>query len=182
MTFQEYTSAAEMHAAHRERHKRLWAAPKPVMMAQVIKPRKSVAVVPKPSGPVLRFMSINVRVAGWSAWDGSIINGNISKQTPFAPITCDRIINLVCQFYSVGKKDLVSKLRTRHFSQPRHVAMHLMRTFTGRSLPEIGRILGGRDHTTVMHGLAKVSGRRAADPDFDAEVRTLEEQLKSATP
>ena len=71
-----------------------------------------------------------------------------------------------------------SARRARSVARPRQVAMFLAKTMTSRSLPDIGRRFGGRDHTTVIHGVRKIEELRATDPqiadDIDALKRALE--------
>lgn len=169
MTFQEYTSAAQMRVAHKERQLRIWSAAKPIMMARVAKAKGAVPI------PLLRSMSIRIRIAGWKAWDEVLfLNGNTIIHEP---ITCERIVRLVCQIYDVTKTDLLSDRRTRELVKPRQIACYLAKQLTPRSLPEIGRKLGGRDHTTVLHAIRKVEAMRGDDLSFDAEIASLERML-----
>ncbi|MBX6343019.1 MAG: chromosomal replication initiator protein DnaA, partial [Thermomicrobiaceae bacterium] len=71
-------------------------------------------------------------------------------------MTPDRIIDAVTRYYRISKKDIVGPGRRRDLVVPRQVAMYLMREETGTSLVEIGQCLGGRDHSTVLHGIEKV--------------------------
>lgn len=167
----EYASAAEMHAAHKERQRRLWAEPKPIMMAKVAKCKP--AVPPE----LVRSMSIKVRIAGWQAWDkvGFTSSSIYMRQA----LTCERIIRLVCQAFDITKVDLLSDRRTRELVHPRQIACYLAKRLTSRSLPEIGRKMGGRDHTTVLHAVRKVEAMRADDPNFDAQLRSFEQILSN---
>jgi chromosomal replication initiator protein len=71
------------------------------------------------------------------------------------------------QYFSLSTGDLTSKSRSRPLTQARHIAMYLMRECTGLSLVKIGEIFGGRDHTTVLHGIKKVEAEmRARDATF----------------
>lgn len=74
------------------------------------------------------------------------------------------IIHQVCRHYDLERCDLISARRTKNVTWPRHVASYLARTLTGKSLPEIGRELGGRDHTTILNSIQQVQ-RRLADDD-----------------
>src|SRR5262249_26747236 len=66
------------------------------------------------------------------------------------------IMEQTAEYFSLSTGDLVSKSRSRPLTQARHIAMYLMRECTGLSLVKIGEIFGGRDHTTVLHGIKKV--------------------------
>lgn len=169
MTFQEYTSAAEMIAAHKERKKRLWADPKPIMMARAEKAKGNVPT------KLLRSMSIRIRIAGWQAWDQvTFPTGAYVREA----ITCERIIRLVCEIYDVSKGALLSDRRNREIVIPRQIVCYLAKQLTARSMPEIGRKLGGRDHTTVLNAIRKIQARRNDDPSFDAEIAGLERILR----
>jgi len=107
--------------------------------------------------------------------------GDAEPQRPGAAPSVQRIIEHVSGYYSVKPSELLSKKRTRSVAQPRQVCMYLARRLTRHSLEEIGVYLGNRDHTTVMHAVKTVEGRRKAEPDFAAQVDTLERELVPAT-
>ena len=96
--------------------------------------------------------------------------------------TIESIIHTVSEFYSVRKADLLGKRRHKSISLPRQVSMYLAREHTRHSLEEIGAHFGGRDHTTVMHAVRTVKARKSDDNDFDAVVRTLEQQVRRRRP
>jgi chromosomal replication initiator protein len=79
--------------------------------------------------------------------------------------------------WRVSVADLQSRRQSRAVVCPRHVAMWLARHLTPASLPEIGRAFGDRDHTTVMHALARIDQRMAESPLFEGVVLDLAEQL-----
>lgn len=91
----------------------------------------------------------------------------------------ERVIRAVCGYYGVKRRDLVSESRLAYIVHPRQITMHLCRRLTGRSLPEIGRRLGNRDHTTVLHGDRKIAALRLTDAVLDAELRELEAALSA---
>ncbi len=92
-------------------------------------------------------------------------------------ITIDEIQRKVAEYYKVRLADLLSARRSREIARPRQVAMYLAKRLTPRSLPEIGRKFGGRDHTTVMHAIKRIDELRAADSDLEQDVATLSRQL-----
>jgi chromosomal replication initiator protein len=73
----------------------------------------------------------------------------------------------------------LSSPRTANVVRPRQVAMYLAKTLTLRSLPEIGRRFGGRDHTTVLHAVRKIEALVAKDVSLSEEVESLKRQLQS---
>ena len=70
--------------------------------------------------------------------------------------------------------DMTSKRRARVIARPRQVAMYLSKKLTKRSLPDIGRRFGGRDHTTVMHAVKRIDSLRADDAAFNAQIEAVE--------
>jgi chromosomal replication initiator protein len=103
--------------------------------------------------------------------------GEISPKATGEP-TIQSVIGVVTDFFGVRLTDLQSKKRPRSITMPRQVCMYLARTHTRHSLEEIGGHFGGRDHTTVMHAIETVKKRRETDPEFDAQVTTLDERLR----
>jgi len=76
----------------------------------------------------------------------------------------------VAEYYALKMADLLSARRAREVARPRQVAMYLAKKLTPRSLPEIGRRFGGRDHTTVMHAVKRIEELRAADSELNNDV------------
>ncbi len=94
-------------------------------------------------------------------------------------MTPDRIIDAVTRYYRISKKDIVGPGRRRDLVVPRQVAMYLMREETGTSLVEIGQCLGGRDHSTVLHGIEKVERTVESDTRLRSEILAIREMLYS---
>jgi len=94
-------------------------------------------------------------------------------------ITIDDIIKCVMAHFQIKLSDLQSKRRSQSIAQPRQIAMYLARTLTRHSLEEIGGYLGGRDHTTVMHGCDRVRTLAERDPSFAGTVEHLASQLRN---
>ncbi|MES2252534.1 MAG: chromosomal replication initiator protein DnaA [Pseudomonadota bacterium] len=92
-------------------------------------------------------------------------------------ITIEDIQQKVCDYYNVKISDLLSTRRMQVISKPRQVAMYLSKTLTPKSLPEIGRRFGGRDHTTVMHAVKRVEEACASDREFSNDVEVLRRSL-----
>ena len=93
-------------------------------------------------------------------------------------ITIDEIQRRVSEHYRIRQAEMVSARRAREVARPRQVAMYLAKQLTPRSLPEIGRKFGGRDHTTVIHAIRQIERLRGIDTDIDTDVRTLIRDLE----
>ncbi|RST32154.1 chromosomal replication initiator protein DnaA [Sphingomonas ginkgonis] len=93
-------------------------------------------------------------------------------------ITIEEIQTKVAEHYNIRKAEMTSARRAREVARPRQVAMYLSKQLTPKSLPDIGRRFGGRDHTTVIHAVRQIEKLRASDPDIDAAVRMLTRQLE----
>lgn len=93
-------------------------------------------------------------------------------------ITIDEIQKAVSVHFDLKPIDLVSARRARAVARPRQIAMYLAKRLTTRSLPEIGRKFGGRDHSTVIHAVRRIEELRDSDRDIDAAVRALTYQLE----
>ncbi|WP_375395233.1 chromosomal replication initiator protein DnaA [uncultured Sphingomonas sp.] len=93
-------------------------------------------------------------------------------------VTIDEIQKLVSQHFDLKPLDLVSARRARAVARPRQIAMYLAKRLTTRSLPEIGRKFGGRDHSTVIHAVRRIEELRDTDRDVDDAVRVLTRELE----
>ena len=92
-------------------------------------------------------------------------------------VTIENIQRTVAQYFKIRVIDLTSRKRTRSIARPRHIAMALAKELTNHSLPEIGDVFGGRDHTTVLYACRKIEKLRAHDmttaDDYTALLRIL---------
>ncbi len=88
-------------------------------------------------------------------------------------VTIDDIQKKVADYFGLKMGDMLSARRAVEVARPRQVAMYLAKKLTPRSLPEIGRRFGGRDHTTVMHAVKRIDELRAKDPELDGDVAAL---------
>ena len=93
-------------------------------------------------------------------------------------ISIDEIQTRVSDHYRIRKAEMTSARRAREVARPRQVAMYLSKQLTPKSLPDIGRRFGGRDHTTVIHAVKQIERLRAADSELDADIRLLTRQLE----
>jgi len=92
-------------------------------------------------------------------------------------VKIEDIQKLVATHYNVGKVDILSSRRTAMVVRPRQIAMYLSKILTLRSLPEIGRRFGGRDHTTVLHAVRKIDGLVNKDGTLSEEIEMLKRML-----
>ncbi|MCK0196451.1 chromosomal replication initiator protein DnaA [Ancylobacter sp. 6x-1] len=88
-------------------------------------------------------------------------------------VKIDDILRIVAKHYNVTRADILSQRRTANVVKPRQVAMYLAKMLTLRSLPDIGRRFGGRDHTTVLHAVRKIEGLAGTDRALADELETL---------
>jgi chromosomal replication initiation ATPase DnaA len=96
----------------------------------------------------------------------------VLPETPLALIK-----RLVCEHYNITLVDLLSERRTRTIARPRQVAMYLAKKLTKSSLPAIGKRMGHRDHTTVLHGVRKIEELLLTDYDIKTAVDELSAKL-----
>ena len=92
-------------------------------------------------------------------------------------VKIEDIQKLVANHYNVTRADLLSSRRTASVVRPRQIAMFLSKVLTPRSLPEIGRRFGGRDHTTVLHAVRKIEGLSATDRGLAQDIDYLKRML-----
>ncbi|HXV73445.1 MAG TPA: helix-turn-helix domain-containing protein, partial [Sphingomonadales bacterium] len=93
-------------------------------------------------------------------------------------VTIDEILRQVSEYYNLRLSELLSARRARDIARPRQVAMYLAKQLTSRSLPEIGRKFGGRDHTTVMHAVRKIEDLRRTDSLLEDDINRLSHLLE----
>ena len=93
-------------------------------------------------------------------------------------VKIEDIQKLVASRYNVSRSDILSERRTAAVVRPRQIAMYLSKVLTLRSLPEIGRRFGGRDHTTVLHAVRKIEKQLADDTSLHDEVELLKRMLQ----
>lgn len=97
---------------------------------------------------------------------------------PQRRITIDEIQRAVCARFDVKQVDLISERRAVTIARPRQIAMYLAKRLTTRSLPEIGRKFGNRDHSTVIHAVRRIEELRGKDAEIDGAVKALLRQLE----
>lgn len=133
--------------------------------------------------------------------DGHMITGAIRRLalhvlthgTDLTPVEIDRILDRTFDtskriaistiqertsaHFHIPQREMVSQRRAREVARPRQVSMYLSKMLTPKSLPDIGRLHGKRDHTTVIHAVRQIERLRATDSDLDASIRLIEREL-----
>jgi len=94
-------------------------------------------------------------------------------------ISVENIQKAVADFYSIKVADMYSKKRPANIAKPRQIAMYIAKELTQKSLPEIGELFGGRDHTTVLHAVRRIAESRIHDSQLNHELHVLEQTLKA---
>ena len=94
-------------------------------------------------------------------------------------ITVEEIQRKVSEHYNIRLSDMIGPKRLRTYARPRQIAMFLSKQLTSRSLPEIGRRFGGRDHTTVMHGVKRIEELRSQDGQIAEDLEMLRRALEA---
>jgi chromosomal replication initiator protein len=93
-------------------------------------------------------------------------------------ISVENIQKTVADFYKIKIADMYSKKRPASIARPRQIAMYIAKELTQKSLPEIGELFGGRDHTTVLHAVRKIGGERTKNTELNQQLHVLEQTLK----
>ena len=102
---------------------------------------------------------------------GNEKNERVIKSNP------EDVINIVSKYYSVGKKQLLGESRARPIARPRQMLMYLLKTQLGIPYQEVGRLIGGRDHTTVMHAVNKIQELASSSVDIQEDIRGIKKSL-----
>lgn len=161
-------------AAHRERERRIADAARKLLV-EVEAP--AISLNPEPETPS-QWADRQREIHGIKEPWFSIV-GEIEAPEPRQP-RIEEIQRAVARHYSVSRADMLSARRTANVVRPRQVAMYLSKKLTGRSLPEIGRRTGNRDHTTILHAVNKIEALRERDTDLDGVIIAIEAVLKDA--
>lgn len=107
----------------------------------------------------------------------AIIGKGLKSEKVDKKVTVDSVIDAVCTHYSVGKRAMLGKGRTKMVAHPRQVLMYLLRIEMNLPLEEVGKLLGGRDHTTVMHGVDKVTKLASVDVNIREDIMRIKNTL-----
>ena len=93
-------------------------------------------------------------------------------------ISVENIQKTVADFYKIKVADMYSKKRPASIARPRQIAMYVAKELTQKSLPEIGELFGGRDHTTVLHAVRKITAERSKNSELNQQLHVIEQTLK----
>ena len=118
------------------------------------------------------------RLSSVSVDEASTLLGMAMRGGPERRITVDEIQKTVADHFNMKQADLLSERRTRSVARPRQIAMYLCKQHTTRSYPDIGRRFGGRDHTTVLHGVRKIEELMPQDDQIARDVEALTRKLR----
>ena len=101
--------------------------------------------------------------------------GSTGENTGFIDrkVTAEDFITAVCEHFSVGKRSIMGKSRTKTIVFPRQMLMYILRTELNLAYEEVGRLLGGRDHTTVMHGVEKITHLASKEDGVRGDIRRI---------
>jgi len=160
----------DYHRKHKERMARLGMKP-----VTAVKPEP----VAKPVEPEILPMSA---LDEWIARQKQIyqpwfsIVEEIDPPSPRQPRVED-IQKACARYYGVTRNDIVSARKTANVVRPRQVGYYLSKVLTGKSLPEIGRRFGNRDHTTILHSVRKIAALVKIDPELSDEIESIKAEL-----
>jgi chromosomal replication initiator protein len=125
------------------------------------------------------------KILAYSRFHGKDITIDVTKEAlkdllsvQNRQISVENIQKTVADFFNIKVADMYSKRRPANIARPRQIAMYLAKELTQKSLPEIGDLFGGRDHTTVLHAVRKITADRAKSPECNHELHVLEQTLK----
>lgn len=154
----------QMHAAHKARLERMGAGP--------VK-----AKVYDPPAPRIEYPKFNIQTLYYhQMWFFDLITERKPREAEAPKI--ELIQQVVARYFGISKLDMISQRRTKDIVHPRQIAMYLAKALTGKSLPEIGRRFGGRDHTTVLHAVNKIHDRLDFDEDDRRDVALIKAGLR----
>jgi len=125
------------------------------------------------------------KVIAFSSFHGRVITVEVAREAlkdllsaSTGQVTVELIQKTVADYYKIKVADMYSKRRPSAIAMPRQVAMYLAKELTQKSLPEIGELFGGRDHTTVLHAVRKIGGERGKSGELNHALHVLEQTLK----
>jgi len=125
------------------------------------------------------------KVLAFAQFHGRVITVDLAREAlkdlltaSTGQVTVELIQKTVADYYKIKVSDMYSKRRPNNIAAPRQVAMYLAKEMTQKSLPEIGELFGGRDHTTVLHAVRKIGELRSKDAVLNHALHVLEQTLK----
>jgi chromosomal replication initiator protein len=125
------------------------------------------------------------KVIAYSSFHGRLITVDVAREAlkdllsaSTGQVTVELIQKTVADYYKIKVADMYSKRRPSAIALPRQIAMYLAKELTQKSLPEIGELFGGRDHTTVLHAVRKIGAERSKNTEMNHALHVLEQTLK----
>jgi len=125
------------------------------------------------------------KILAYSSFHGKEITIDVAREAlkdllsvQKTQISVENIQKTVADFYKIRVADMYSARRPTNIARPRQIAMYFAKELTQKSLPEIGELFGGRDHTTVLHAVRKIAELRTKHPELNHELHVLEQTLK----
>lgn len=167
---------AERVKERHEREVRLGKRPAPVVV-RAVEPSPEQLPEPVESSPATEVIDTNNKPVESldDEWARSLVEDGPPPIVPRPKVA--RIQRIVCEYYRLSHNDLISHAKTASVFWPRQVAVYLCRRLTLHTHSEIGRRFNGREHSTVVHAVKKVTAARAANPDLDRELTHLEARI-----
>lgn len=168
----------EQARRHRERMERLSRAP-----VRLVAPPEPPVAPPveapeeKPDGVAIEVTACNGQIV-WVRPDEIRAAEAKLRKALGGKISIDKIQRAVCSHFDITTLEMQSARRTAHLVRPRQIAMYLCKVMTLRSLPEIARRFGDRDHTTALHAIRKIDAQVASDPETRSLVESLRQEIK----
>lgn len=157
---QGVTTAAELRAHYKRTAK------------NIIRPKPVLIVDNSPEPILVPVFYVQPRIVYFK--QPSPYSGDCALHLP----KMHEIAEVVCEFYRCTRLDLISERRNAEIVRPRQVVMYLSRKMTTKSLPEIGKFLGGKDHTTVLSGVRKIERLLSSNEGIRKEVGLLSARVK----
>lgn len=107
----------------------------------------------------------------------SILHNLVNQNKKKKQLSTDHVNSIICEYYNVDREDILGPRRNKEYVRPRQILMYLLKNELNMSYPNIGHYLGGRDHTTIMHGFDKIDKELKKNNDLFGEIKELKEQL-----
>lgn len=170
----------DMHQRHKQFHANIARRANELKAKTAPPPRKTTE--PIKSAPIVTAHTVEEWVERQKQIHPRIWFSIIDEIDPqkLTVIPVGIIQKITARFYNQTVTSLLSERKSAPIVRARQVAMFLTKELTGKSLPDIGRRFGGRDHTTALHSIRKIERLRAIDPHLDEDLKTLASEIRGA--
>jgi len=145
----------------------------------------SLFIANKVKSNIRELEGLLIRITAFASLTGSEVTKDLADKVlrgvlprEDKKVSIDTVMEVVAGHFSLQVSDMTSKRKTKDIAFPRQVAMYLIRNLTGLSLPNIGDIFGGRDHTTIMHAYDKIQELQKQDAEFSKLIRDLTQKIR----